>query len=509
MKRSARLTVSAAFAASAFALVACQSAPSETIVTETVEAVEPEAAALEVTVHEGDFATIQQFTTPGGISVWLVEEPSIPIMALRMAWETGAATDPAGLEGLTDAMVYHMNEGAGDLDSLAFATRMEELNMGFSCGADDETTYCSANMLTDNADEAMDLVALAINEPRFDADPFERFRREELISLKTRETSAGFLAARARSQALMPNHPFSRMKSEASINALTPELALQRKDVVMVKDGLYVTAVGAMSPEELAPLLDAALADLPESSVVDSIEDVALNDPLPAPVVVDLPQPQSLVTFAAPAMARDDEDFFTAYVLNYTFGGGGFESRLMKDLRVDKGLTYGVYTGISTGDHLNLWTGSGQTKNESAGDFIDGVKQNMEQIVADGVTPEELSDAKAYIMGSYPLSFDSNSKIASNLMSVRLQDLGVDYFDRRNAMVDAVTLEDVNRVAATYLKPENFTFIVVGEPAGIDETSTLTVSDRDEIDLDEAGNMEESQSDETDDVETSGADTEG
>lgn len=457
----------------------------------------PEPAGLDVAVHEGDFATIQQFTTPGGISVWLVEEPSIPIMSVRMAWQTGAATDPDGLEGLTTAMSYMMNEGAGDLDSLAYATRMEELNMSFSCGSDDETTYCSTSLLTDNASEALDLVALALNEPGFDEDPIARFKREQLIGIRTRETNAGYLAGRARNQVLMPDHPFSRETSEESISAITADLINARKDEIMVRDGLLVTAVGAMSPEELAPLLDAALAGLPETSDVAEIEDVALKAPLSAPLVVDLPQPQSLVSFTASGIARDDDDFFPAYVLNYTFGGGGFESRLMKDLRVDKGLTYGIYTGLSTGDHLNTWSGSGQTKNESAGDFIEGIHSQMNDIVANGITELELSDAKAYLTGSYPLSFDSNSKIASNLMSVRIEDLGVDYFDRRNALVDAVTLADVNRVAADYLKPEKFTFIVVGQPEGLTETATMP-SSYDDVSLDDAGDMEEHDEEETD-----------
>ncbi|WP_300390080.1 pitrilysin family protein [Henriciella sp.] len=490
-----------AAAASALLLAACETTAAtdasfdagEAETSQVTEPAEPEG--LDVQVHEGDFATIQQFTTPGGISVWLVEEPSIPILSVRAAWEQGEATDPEGLEGLTDAVGYLMNEGAGDLDSLAFATRMEELNMSFGCGAGDEMVYCSTSMLSDNAEEAMDLVALALNEPRFDSDPLERFKREQLISIKTRETSAGWLAGQARNAALMPDHPFSRITSEDSITSITPELVRERKNQLMVKDGLLVTAVGAMSPEELAPLLDEAFSGLPESADLEPIEDVALNDPLDAPLVVDLPQPQSLVTFTAPGIARDDDDFFPAYVLNYTFGGGGFESRLMKDLRVEKGLTYGVYTGLSTGDHLNTWGGGGQTKNESAAEFIDGVKANMADIAGNGITEAELSDAKAYLTGSYPLSFDSNSKIAGNLMSVRLEELGVDYFDRRNALVEAVTLEDVNRIAAEYLQPEKFTFVVVGEPEGIEETATLPGGLN--ISLDDAGDEEEHDEEET------------
>ena len=427
-----------------------------------------DAPALDVDVHDGEFATIQQFTTPGGISVWLVEEPSIPILSVRMAWQAGETNDPEGMEGLTSAMVYHMNEGDGDYDSQAFFKRMEELNMSFSCGASDESTYCNASMLTDNASDSFDMVALAFAEPNFEDGVFERFQRESEVSLKTRETNARYLASRARVQALYPDHPYARETTAESLAALTQDAMRTQKDLLMVREGMLVTAVGAISPQELAPLIDKAVAGLPESSETAETEDVVLAAAASAPLTVDLPQPQSLVTFAGPAMTRDNPDFYTAVVLNYTFGGGGFDSRLMQDLRVEKGLTYGIYTQVSAQDKLQLWSGGGQTKNESAGEFIAGIKDNMTKMVDAGMTEEELADAKSYLTGSYPLGFDSNAKIAGNMMGVRLDGLPVDFFDKRNAMVEAVTLEDVNRVARDYLSPENFTFIVVGQPEGLD-----------------------------------------
>lgn len=447
-------------AVAALGLAAC--APGDTTDAED------STPALDVQVHDGEFATIQQFVTPGGVSVWLVEEPSIPILSLRMAWTAGETNDPVGVEGLTNAMVYHMNEGAGELDAQGFFKGMEELNMSFSCGASNESTFCNASMLTDNADDSFEMIALALAEPRFDDGPFERFLREQEVGLKTRETNPQYLASRARAAALYPDHAYARETSAESIAAITQDAMRAQKDLLMVKEGMLVTAVGAMSPEELAPLIDQAVAGLPESSETAETSDVVLGAPKAEPVIVDLPQPQSLVTFAAPAMKREDPDFYTAVVLNYTFGGGGFESRLMKDLRVEKGLTYGVYTQVSSEDKIQLWSGGGQTKNESAGEFIAGVKANMETMVADGMTEEELANAKAYLTGSYPLGFDSNAKIAARMMGVRLDELPVDFFDKRNAMVEAVTLEDVNRVAAEYLSPDNFTFVVVGQPEGLD-----------------------------------------
>lgn len=451
-------------AALAFALSAC--APAAEDGTDTGN---PVASDLVVDVHDGEFATIQQFTTPGGVSVWLVEEPSIPILSLRMAWTAGETNDPEGMEGLTNAMVYHMNEGAGELDVQAFFKGMEELNMSFSCGASNESTFCNSSMLTDNAEASFDMISLALAEPRFDDGPFERFTREQTVGLETRETSAQYLARRARASVLYPDHAYARETSAESLAAITQDAMRAQKDRLMIQDRLLVTAVGAMSPQELAPLIDQAVSGLPATGETTETDDVVLAPAAADPLVIELPQPQSLVTFAAPAMKRENPDFYTAVVLNYTFGGGGFESRLMKDLRVEKGLTYGVYTQVSSADKIQLWSGGGQTKNESAGDFIAGIKENMAKMVADGMTEEELSAAKSYLTGSYPLGFDSNAKIAGNMMGVRLDELPVDFFDKRNAMVEAVTLDDVNRVAAEYLSPDKFTFVVVGQPEGLDE----------------------------------------
>ncbi|MEL7232436.1 MAG: hypothetical protein AAGJ85_07995 [Pseudomonadota bacterium] len=292
-------------AAAVLALVGCSGQASET-----------DANALKIDTYDGEFATIQQFTTPSGISVWLVEEPSIPILSLRMAWKVGTASDPDEQIGLTNAMVYQMNEGAGDLDSQAFSKRMEELNMSFGCSAGSEATFCNASMLTENAGEAFDLIALAYAEPRFDKGPWERFVREQEVSLKTRETNPRYLAGEALEEVLWPDHTFARDFTAETLAALSPEAAKAHKDKVMSQSGMIVTAVGAISPEELAPLIDAAAAGLPETGIDVEIPQVELGEAKPDPILIELPQPQSRVSFTGPAMRRDDPDFYTAIVLN-------------------------------------------------------------------------------------------------------------------------------------------------------------------------------------------------
>ena len=426
-------------------------------------------AGLEIEVHEGAFVRIEQFVTPGGISVWLVNEPSIPILSLQAAWPGGSASDPEGFEGLARAVAWMMNEGAGDLDALAFQTRMEDLNMSFGCSPGRDWTSCSARMLTRNADDAMALVALALNDPRFDADPLGRFQRETRVQVERQATNPGFLARDALETQLYPDHPYARDMSAQSIGALTPALVRNHQQRIMTREGLLVTAVGAITPQELAPLIDDAFAGLPESSDLPDLEPVTLGDPPAAPLTIDLEQPQSLVMFMASGLQRSHPDFFAAYVLNHILGGGGLDSRLMKELREKRGLTYGISTGLEFGGQLAAWQGAGQTKNESAGTFVELTQAELRAMARDGVTQEELDRAKAFLTGAYPLGFDSNAKIASNMMSVRQQKLGVDYFDRRNAAIEAVDLNEVNRVAAEWLAPGRFSFAVVGQPEGLPE----------------------------------------
>ena len=422
-------------------------------------------SSVKVSVHEGSFTTIQEITTKRGISVWLVEEPSIPIVSMLMSWPVGSAQDPEGLEGLADSVAYQMNEGAGKLDSLAFQTRMRELNMSFGCGGQLDRVQCSLTTLSENIDEAVNLVKLAFKQPRFDDGPFERHKREDIVAIKQRETSAPAIASQIINQTLYPDHPYARIPTNESVEARTRELALEHKDNMMTKEGLIVTVVGNVSASSLAPMIDKIIGSLPKTSGLPAVPDVIPNPPQSDPIVSELPQAQSLITFVGRGISRDHPEFYSAVVLNHIFGGGGFESRLMKTLRIEKGLTYGIGTNLESSlKHTKLWAGSGQTKNESAREFIEIVKDEMRKISTEGVTEEEVRKAKLYLDGSYPLGFDSNMKIALQMMAVRELELGIEHFDNRSRLIDAVTVDSVNDLAREYLKPENFTFIAVGQP---------------------------------------------
>ena len=432
-----------------------------------------EKPVAETDAPKTGLSNIQVVETDDGYSAWLVTEPSIPIIAVNMSWEGGETSDPAGLKGATGLMTYMMNEGAGDLDSNAFATRMEELNMSFGCSSEQDYTGCSMSTLSENFEEAMELVRMGLTETRFDQAPFERSVEETMISLKQAETNPGIIASRALHEAVYPDHPYADYATEETVSAITTDALKVQRDAILTKDTLLVTAVGDITPERLKTVMEKTFAALPETGNVSVVDEVVLKSAPAAPVVKELPQPQSRVVFMAPGLKRNDPDFFATYVTNYILGGGGFSARLMDEIREKRGLTYGIYTSLSTQEHLGSWSGSAQTANENAGELIGRTKAELYKMATEGPTEKELADAKSYLTGAYPLSFDSNSKISSAMLSIRRDKLGMDYISDRNDMVEAVTLDDVKRVAAKYLQPENFTFVVVGQPEGMDEINAF------------------------------------
>jgi zinc protease len=409
-------------------------------------------------------ANVEVVTSPGGVTAWLVSESFVPIIAMEISWRGGATVEPPGKDGAGWVLGYMMNEGAGDLDTTAYGARMEDLNMEFGCSVGTDFTRCAFSTLTETADESFEMVRLALAEPRFDDEPIQRGKREYSVMLMQQETDPKTLAWRKMAGTIGPGHPYARYATPETVATVTRDDIVALKQGLMTKDRLMVVVVGDITAEELKPKLDEIFGGLPATSTMPDIADMQAA-PAPAqPVVVDLPIPQTLVMFSGPGPKRSDPDFYAAYVLNYILGGGGFSSRLVDDIREKKGLTYGISTGLNVQPHLWRWSGSGSTMNDKASEVVRLVKEHIEKLGKEGPTEKELEDAKAYLTGAFPLNFDSNMKIAGVLMSFQQDELGIDYVANRNKLINAVTMDDLKRAATTYMKPENFTFVLVGQP---------------------------------------------
>jgi zinc protease len=184
--------------------------------------------------------------------------------------------------------------------------------------------------------------------------------------------------------------------------------------------------------------------------------------------VVDFDTPQSVALFGHAGIERDHPDYFPAYVMNHILGSGGFESRLMHEVREKRGLTYGIYSYLLPKDHAAVYLGSVASANAVMAETIAVVRAEWQKMASEGVTEEELEAAKKYLTGAYPLRFDGNSQIANIMVGMQMQGLPIDYINTRNDKVNAVTLEDIRRVASELLQPDQLHFVVVGKPVGLD-----------------------------------------
>lgn len=414
---------------------------------------------------------IQEVTSPGGIEAWLVEDHSIPFTALELRFRGGASLDAPGKRGAVNLMTATIEEGAGDLDAQGFAEAREALAASLSFSVGDDTLSVSARMLTENRDAAVDLLKLALTEPRFDEDAVNRVRGQVLSGLQSDEQDPGTLAGRAFDALAFGAHPYGSAKDGTleSVAALTREDIVEAHASSIARDRVVVAAVGDITAEELGALLDTLLADLPETGApLPGRAEMGLTGGV---TVVGFDTPQSVVVFGHEGLKRDDPDFFPAYILNQILGGGGFSSRLMQEVREARGLTYGVYSYIVPRDHAETWQGSFAASNERVAEAIEVVRTEWAKAAEGGVTEAELEAAKTYLTGSYPLRFDGNGQIADILVGMQLDDLPADYVNTRNAEVEAVTLEDIARVAAERLRPEDLRFVVAGRPVGLESTN--------------------------------------
>lgn len=407
---------------------------------------------------------IQEVVSEGGITAWLVEEHSIPFVALEARFKGGASLDPADKRGAGFLMTGLIEEGAGDLDSRAFAKELERLAAGFEFDIFDDSMAVSARFLTENRDEAVDLLRLALTEPRFDPDAIERVREQVLSIIRSDREDPNKIAARTFDRLAFPGSPYATPLegTEETVGALTRDDIVAAHARTMTRDRLYVGVVGDITPEELGPLLDRLFGALP-----------ADGPPLPPKATysldggvtyVEYDTPQSVIVFGHEGITRDDPDFFPAYIANQIFGAGGFGSRLTEEVRVKRGLTYGISTFLLPMELGQLYLGQAATANARVAETIEVVRDEWRKMAEEGVTAEELERAKTYLTGAYPLRFDGNGPIARIMVGMQVQGLPIDYIATRNDKVRAVTLEDVRRVARRIYRPDDLHFVVVGGP---------------------------------------------
>lgn len=411
---------------------------------------------------------IQSVKSPGGIEAWLVSDKSVPLLALRFAFDGGSAQDAAGKEGTANFLSAMLDEGAGDLNSGAFQERLEEIAMRMSFEDSKDTFYGSVEMLTVNRAPSVELLRLALTRPRFDTDAVERIRKQLQAGLVYAARDPDKVASNEWFKIAFPGHAYGRPANGTaeSIDAITRDDLEAYRKKVFAKSNLKVVAVGDIDATALGTLLDDVFGGLAAKDGLVAVPPHTL-EPKGRQVVVEMPVPQSVAVFGAGAMARKHPDFMAAFVLNHILGGGGFASKLMEEVREKRGLAYSVYSYLYPLKRSAIFSGSVATKNESIAQSLDVIRSELDRMATEGPSPADLENAKKYLIGSFALRFDTNAKIASQLLGFLQEDLGIDYVDKRNALVEAITLDDMKRVARSLLKTDSLIVTVVGKPANL------------------------------------------
>jgi zinc protease len=407
-------------------------------------------------------AKIQHLVSPGGIQAWFVQDATVPLIAMEYAFDGGAAQDPAGKPGVSNMVASLMDEGAGELDSKTFHERLERRAIELSYSATRDYLRGSLRMLTENRDEAFDLLRLSLSVPRFDAPDVERIRAQIMSGLRRESSNPGSLASRKFLDVAFGEHPYGRQPGGTltSVPTINVDDIRDYKRRVVARDTLRVAVVGDVDAATLGKLLDQTFGELPAKAELTAVPDVIAAKP-PQHVSIPLDVPQTVVTFGTPGLKRDDPNFMAAYIVNHILGGGTLSSRLYHEVREKRGLVYSVYGSLLWMAHSGIFIGNTATRADRATETVDTINREVKRMAEDGPTQKELDEAKSYLKGSQMLALDTSSKLASALLQYQLDKLPIDYIDKRNAIVDAVTLDQA-KAAAKRLWSDGLLTVSVG-----------------------------------------------
>ena len=407
-------------------------------------------------------AKIQLLTSPGGIEAWFVQDATVPLIAMEYAFAGGAAQDPSDKSGVGNLVAGLLDEGSGELDSKTFHERLERRAIELSFNVARDQFRGSLRMLKDTRDEAFDLLRSALMSPKFEAADVERIRAQVLSGLRRDTSNPGSLAGRKFLEVAYGDHAYGR-PANGTLESVPAITVADMKDYVgrvLAKDRLKIAVVGDIDAATLGKLLDQTFGGLPTKGNLSAVTDIDAVKP-PQRAFIPLDVPQTVVTFGGPGFKRDDPNFMAAYVVNHILGGGTLSSRLYHEVREKRGLAYSIYESLLWMEHSALFIGNTGTRADRAGETVDAIDKEIRRIAQEGPTQQELDEAKSYLKGSQMLALDTSSKLASALLQYQLDKLGIDYIEKRNAIVDAVTLDEAKK-AAQRLWGQGLITVIVG-----------------------------------------------
>ena len=399
-----------------------------------------------------------------GVQVWFQEDHTLPIISMTVALPAGSGYDPANKPGLAAFASAMLDEGAGPYSSEAYQSALSERGIRLSAQPDRDWMTVTLVTLKENAKDAFRLLGVALSKPHFDSDAVARVRAQMLASLQQDEEDPSSVAAKGFYTRFFAGHPYGHPidGNAGSVAAITRDDLRNFAREHWVRGGMHVAVSGDVDTATLKALLASAFRTLPQTAppAIPPLRRMGA----PGTQIIPMPVPQPNIVFALPALPRKDRDFIPLYVANYILGGGGFSSRLTTEVREKRGLTYDVSTSVNTLTRAGFFAGTAATKAGSVQETIKVIRNTINDFAKNGLTQKELDDAKTYLTGSFPLAFTSNVGITGQLNAFQDAGLPISYLDKRDGLINAVTIDDIRRVTNRVFAKGNLTIVVAGSP---------------------------------------------
>ncbi|HEX4843022.1 MAG TPA: pitrilysin family protein [Limnobacter sp.] len=412
---------------------------------------------------------IQSWTAPSGAKVMFMQAEALPMVDIRVDLPAGSRADPSGKEGLAAAVGDMIGRGAQGLNENQIADGFADTGAQFSGGAGSDSAGFSLRTLTSEPEfsKSLALFKTVLQKPVFSADILARENARAVSSLRESLTKPDTLADRAFSQALYPNHPYGTLVTEASLKAITlADVEQFYKSRYLAKHAV-VSIVGNLSRAQAETLAAELTANLQPGTLqgnpLGGQDFAALQAAMRGQTMqIDHPAAQSHILMGLPAMRRGAPDYFDLLVANHVLGGGGFNSRLMDEIREKRGLAYSAYSYFMPAGDAGPFQAGVQTQKSQTKEALALMRKTIEDFIAKGPTQAELNAAKANLIGGFPLRIDSNSKLVSNISMMGLHNMPLDYLDTWTKEIEKVTVDSARKAFAKHVDPKKLVTVVVG-----------------------------------------------
>ncbi len=410
---------------------------------------------------------IEHWTTSNGLRVYYVAAPQLPMLDIRLTFAADGAHDgdKPGLAMLTSSS---LNDGAGGMSADELAEKFDSVGASYGGGAARDMAWVTLRTLTleDEMKTALETWLTVLGKPDFPEKEFKNAQKLTLVGLQAEKQSPGSLGEKAFMQALYGDHPYASPENgtEESINAMTADdLRAFYKQYFVARNGV-LALVGAVEREQAEALAEKIAAVLNEGEKAPPLPEV---QPLTEAKTIHIPYPseQAHITIGQPGAKRGDPDYFSLYLGNHILGGGGFTSRLTKEIRTKRGLSYSVYSYFALMEQSGPFQMGLQTKLSQVDESIGVVRDTLQTFRDEGPSGNELGASQKNITGGFPLRTASNSSIVSYLSMIGFYDMPLDYLDTFTAKVDALTHEQIVDAFKRRLDPEKMLTVIVGGEA--------------------------------------------